>query len=129
MKIDNVLYIEDSIEKYMDIYHFLRDQRVSQIEWATDAEKALQILEKYEKEGRTIDLILSDMHFDYFGVDDRNAGERIMLLLREKGCKIPFVFCSSQNWKVEGSLGNIFYNPRRAWEIEAEQLFRDIKQL
>ena len=75
------------------------------------------------------DLLISDMHFDFYGTDDREAGEKTLNLIRERGYTIPVIFCSSQNWKIPGSIGNIFYNPRRDWEIEADELFRKIKAL
>ncbi len=129
MKVDKVLVVEDSIEKYMAIFRFLQTQNVKQIEWATNAQKAIEIIDKLALADVYFDLILSDMHFDFFGNDDRNAGEKLMNLLLERGFKIPFVFCSSQNWKIEGSMGTIFYNPFRDWENDAEELFRRIRSM
>ena len=129
MTINSILIIEDSTEKYMDIYSFLKQQGFTTVDWVTNAEKALQQIENAENPMKAYDLLLCDMHFDYFGKDDRAAGEKLMKLLREKGIEIPIIFCSSQNWKIEGALGNIFYNPRRSWEFEAEKLFNEIKQI
>ena len=129
MVVDRVLCIEDSNEKFMDMFRFLRNQNISHIDWAINAEKALELVENSTKAGTNYDLIISDMHFDYFGEDDRNAGEKTMNLLRSKNYLIPFVFCSSQNWKIEESIRNIFYNPRRDWESEAVQLFHAIKNM
>ena len=123
MVINRVLCIEDSTEKYMDINRFLRSQNIDDIGWVTNAEKAFETIAM-----NNYDLIVSDMHFDYFGVDDRNAGEKLLHLLRENGNLTPFIFCSSQNWKIEGSLGNIFYNPRRNWELEAEKLIKELRR-
>ena len=55
------------------------------------------------------------------------AGEKTMKRIRENGCVTPIVFCSSRNWKIPGAIGNIFYNPRSDWELEADRLFRELK--
>lgn len=112
----------------MDLFRFLRNQNVKRIEWAMDAEKAMRIISD-SMSTEPFDLILSDMHFNYYGKDDRNAGVKLLCLIQEKGYSIPLVFCSSQNWKIEGALGNIFYNPNRNWEIEAEQLIHDLREM
>ena len=127
MNIDNVLLIEDSTTKYMEIFRYLRRQGFSRIDWVSNAEDAINHIEESTQNNTPYDLIISDMHFDYFGVDDREAGEKLMNLIHEKGFNIPIIFCSSQNWKIPGSIGNIFYNPRRNWEFEADELFRRIK--
>ena len=129
MNIKRIIYIEDSTEKYMDVRNFLVRIDVQQIEWATNAEKGIEKIEKAMAENNPYDLLLVDMHFDYFGSDDHEAGEKTMKFLRNKGYEIPVIFCSSQNWKIPGALGNIFYNPRRDWELEAEELFREIRKM
>ena len=128
MQIKRLLYIEDSLEKYMDVSRVLRRLNITDIEWATTAEKAMTLIEKGYKNNSPFDVVLSDMHFDYFGIDDHEAGEKLMKLVHEKGYDIPFVFCSSQNWKIPESMGNVFYNPRRNWEIEMENLFKEINR-
>ena len=70
MIIKKVLCIEDSIEKYMAVFRFLRDQNVEQTEWVTNAENEIKKFEEAEKTGTRFDLILSDMHFDFFGEYD-----------------------------------------------------------
>ena len=127
MEIRRVLCVEDNTEKYMAINRFLRSQDVSKIEWVTNAEKAVDALAEANAAGRLYDLLLSDMEFEYYGSLDPEAGEKLMDLIREKGYDIPVIFCSSQNWNIPGSFGSIFYNPRRDWELEAAELFRNLK--
>ena len=129
MKINNVLFIEDSTTKYMEVFRYLRRQDISNIEWVSNAEDAINHLEESTQKETPYDLIISDMHFDYFGEDDREAGKKLMNLIHEKGYDIPIIFCSSQNWKIPGAVGNIFYNPRRYWEKEADELFKKIKAM
>lgn len=103
MKIKKVLYIEDSITKYMEVFRYLKGQGITTIDWATDTEEALNYVQEAVRAGDPYDLLVSDMHFNYFGENDREAGEKTLKLLHEKGYDIPTIFCSSQNWKVPGS--------------------------
>ncbi len=129
MNISKVLYIEDSTTKYMDVYRYLRRYGFATIDWVTNSVDAVEHLENAVQAEAPYDLLISDMHFDFYGTDDHEAGEKTLNLIRERGYTIPVIFCSSQNWKIPGSIGNIFYNPRRDWEIEADELFRKIKAL
>ena len=126
MKIEKVLIIEDSTTKYMDIYKYLKKKGIPVIEHTRNAEDALVSVESFQ-DNKPYDLIISDMHFNYFGEDNREAGERTMALFHEKGYDISTIFCSSQNWKIPGAIGNIFYNPRRDWEFEADKLFDELR--
>jgi len=126
MEIKKILYVEDNTGKYMDIASYLKRIGFSNIEWVRDAEKAVEALEKADI---PYDLLLFDMHFDFFGEDDQEAGEKLMNLMREKGYETPVIFCSSENWKIPGSFGTIYYNPRRNWEDDAKDLFNDLKKL
>ena len=129
MKIKKVLYIEDNTTKYMAVNRYLGKQKLSTLDWAKKAEEAIEMIEVAIKEGAPYDLIVSDMHFDFFGEDDHDAGEKVMKLLREKGINTPIIFCSSQNWIIPGAVGNIYYNPYRDWEIEADELFKKLKEI
>lgn len=129
MEIKKILFIEDTTEKYMEVYRFLRRQGYTEIDWVRNAQKAIEAVEKAKPSNETYSLVLSDMHFEFYGQDDHEAGIKTMNLFREKGYNIPVVFCSSQNWKIPGTIGNIFYNPRRDWEREAEELFRKMRKM
>ncbi len=129
MKTDKVMYIEDSASKYMDICKYLKTKGIKTVDWVTNAEDAIKQIEAAASEEAPYDLLVSDMHFDYFGKDDIEAGEKTLKLIREKGYTVPVIFCSSQDWVIPGSIGNIFYNPNRDWELEADELFREIKSM
>ena len=129
MTINKVLCIEDTQEKYMDVYSYLRNrQGVSEVDWAEDAENAIKYVEESIRKGEAYDLIVSDMTFDFFGKDDLEAGEKTLKMIRNKGCDTPVIFCSSQNCDIPGAFGNIFYNPDRDWEYEADKLFKKLKK-
>ena len=125
MDVKKVLYVEDNITKYMDVANYLKRVGVKEIEWVSNAEKAVAAIESASE---PFDLFLFDMHFNYYGQDDHSAGEKLMNLLREKGIDTPIAFCSSQNWKIPGSIGNIFYHPNRYWEEEVDAILNKIKK-
>ncbi len=129
MNIKKVLCIEDSMVKYMDIFRYLNRQGITSVDWVTNAEDALKRLDDSKQQNASYDLVVSDMHFDFFGEDDHEAGEKTMMLMRTKGHDVPVIFCSSQNWKVPGAIGNVFYNPNRDWESEADDLFAMIRSM
>jgi len=124
MEIKRVLYVEDSSAKYMDVANELKRLGVQDIEWVSSADKAVETLKNAEL---PFDLFLFDMHFNYFGVDDREAGEKLMYRLREEGYETPVIFCSTGNWKIPGAFGNIHYHPDRDWEDEAAELINKLK--
>ncbi len=129
MNVKKVLCIEDSMVKYMDVFRYLGRQGISNVDWVTNAEDALKRMEESRLQNDPYDLVMSDMHFDFFGSDDHEAGEKTLALMRKKGHDIPVIFCSSQNWRVPGSIGIIFYNPNRDWESEADDLFAFLRSM
>lgn len=124
MTINKVLYLEDNTMKYMSVSRFLNKIGICDIRHANNATQALEFLEK-----EIFDLIMLDMHFSFEEKDDQQAGEKTMDCIRKKGIGTPIIFCSSRNWKVPGSLGNIFYNERRDWECEAMELFQQLRKI
>ena len=129
MIVNRILYVEDTIAKYMDIRDYLNRLGYKNIEWVSNAAKAVEAVEKADAEGKSFDLFLFDMHFDYFGENDQKAGSRLMRYFREKGNNTPVIFCSSDNWRVNGSIGTVFYVPERDWEEELKDLIQTVKEL
>ncbi len=124
MDIKKVMYVEDNVMKYMSVVRLLKKIGVWDIKHANNSVEALKFVDT-EK----FDLIILDMHFQFDGKDDIQAGEKTMKCIREKGIKTPIIFCSSRNWKIPGTLGNIFYNERRNWECEAQELFQCLRSI
>ncbi len=129
MEIKRILYVEDNTSKYMDIVSYFKRMGYSDIEWADNSEKAFAAIRKAKEEGRAFDLYLFDMHFEYDHKDDRDAGEKLMHDVRAAGDETPIIFVSSDNWKVPGAIGNIWYLPQRDWEEEAEDLMAKLKRM
>lgn len=124
MKINKILYVEDNAIKYATVVRFIHGLGYGNVSHALDSNEAFELLKK-----ESFDLIMLDMHYKFDGIDDHVAGEKTMRWIREKGIETPIIFCSSRNWKIPGSLGNIFYNERRDWESEARELFQSLKEL
>ena len=126
MEINKILYVEDNNAKAMDVINQLRIMGFKDIQWVRNAQETIESIEKTDV---PFDLFLLDMHFDFFGSDDLEAGEKLMNLLREKGINTPVILCSSENWKIPGAFGNIFYHPDRFWEDEAKNLINRLKSI
>ncbi|MCM1234513.1 MAG: hypothetical protein NC489_30805 [Ruminococcus flavefaciens] len=121
MDIKKIIYIEDNAIKRAAVMRLL-GKLGSRADWAKGAEGGLEKIRQAHQAGEGYSLILLDMHFPFFGKDDPVAGEKTMRLIREMGVDAPIAFCSSQNWKVPGSIGTIWYNEYRDWEREAIEL-------
>ena len=129
MEIKRILYVEDTMEKYMAIYSYLKRLGYSDVEHAGNAEKAVELAEAAKLEGKPFNLFLFDMHFDFFGQDDQKAGRKLMDYFREKGYQTPVIICSSDNWRIPGSVGTVFYIPDRDWEEELKDLISTVKEM
>lgn len=124
MDIKKVIYVEDNTMKYMSVVRLLNKIGIWDIKHANNSVEALKLVD-----AEKFDLIMLDVHFQFDGEDDRQAGEKTMKCIRKKGIETPIIFCSSRNWKVPGTLGNIFYNERRDWESEAMELFQYLRTI
>ena len=91
-----------------------------------DAKKRIEEIERAILEETPYDLLICDMHFDFYGELRGDAGERTMKFLREKGIEIPIVFCSSQNYKVPGAYDNIYFSERANWEDDIRRVVRSL---
>lgn len=117
-----VINIEDNAMKHTAIKRELGKLGVKSVARARNAESGIEMIQTAIDSGEPFDLLVSDMHFDFFGEEDMEAGEKTMKKLREMGIQIPVIFCSSQNWKIPGSIGTVFYNANRDWEGDLKML-------
>ncbi|MGB4661759.1 MAG: hypothetical protein WBI07_21475 [Mobilitalea sp.] len=129
MKIKKVINIEDTILKHVAIKRELESEGIRLIVLADNAEKGIKEIEQAEVAGEPYDLLVCDMHFNFFGKDDTEAGEKTLKHLREKGIKLPVVFCSSQNWQIQGSIGTVFYNEQRYWEQDMREMIKKVEAI
>ncbi|MCC8152679.1 MAG: hypothetical protein LIO96_14890 [Lachnospiraceae bacterium] len=117
-----VINIEDNVMKHTAIKRELVKLGVKSVAWARNAESGIAMIQSAIESDKPFGLLVSDMHFDYFGSEDMDAGEKTMNKLREMGIQIPVIFCSSQNWKIPGAVGTVFYNANRDWEGDLKML-------
>ena len=129
MKINKVINIEDTILKHVAIKRELKAEGIQQVVLADNAEKGIEEIERAKAAGEPYELLVCDMHFDFFGKDDSEAGEKTLKLLREKGIEIPVIFCSSQNWQIPGSIGTVFYNESRYWEQDMREMIKKVEAM
>ncbi len=92
MNIKRILIIEDNNTKYIGVSMYLKKYDFDTIDWARNASDAIEQLEDAIQHKAPYDLIISDMHFDFFGTDDHSAGEKTLKLIREKGYTTPVIF-------------------------------------
>lgn len=121
MKIQNVINIEDDTIKNCDITKALKKNGVKEVKWAETAELGIIEIERAISVGQPYDLLVLDMHFDFFGKVDNEAGEKTLNLLRKKGIEIPVIMCSSQNFIIPGTVACIYYNNIRDWESDLKK--------
>ena len=121
MKIQNVINIEDDAMKNCDITKALKKYGVKEVKWAATAELGIMEIELAIAAGQPYDILVLDMHFDFYGEIDNQAGEKTLNLLREKGIEIPVIMCSSQNWNIQGTVACILYNDKRDWESDMKR--------
>lgn len=129
MKIKKVINIEDTVLKHIAIKKELEAEGIRQVVRADNAEKGIEEIERAEATGEPYDLLICDMHFNFFGKDDLEAGEKTLKLLRKKGIGIPVIFCSSQNWQIPGAVGTVFYNECRYWEQDMQEMVRKVEAM
>lgn len=127
MKIKKVINIEDSILKHVAIKRELKSEGVNQVILADNATKGIEEIERAITVGEPYDLLILDMHFNFMGKDDREAGEKTLKIIREKGINIPVIFCSAQNWQIPGSIGSVFYNEHRYWEQDMRAILKKVE--
>lgn len=121
MNIIKVINIEDCAIKHSSVTKELHQLGVKEVFWAKDAKSGIDEIERAIADGKAYDLLVLDMHFEFYGEIDKAAGEKTMKLLREKGIEIPIIFCSSQNWNIPGAIASVFYNERRYWEADLKR--------
>lgn len=124
-----IVYIEDKVDKYMAVKRALDSLGITDVCRAKDSETGIEKIEQAIAEGQPYDLLISDMHFPIDGEFDRNAGEKTMQRLRDRGINIPVIFCSSQNWKIPGAVDTIFYNEMRDLQQDIKAALEKVKKL
>ena len=129
MEIKRIIQVEDEPIKGAAIKRVLRDEGFRNLLQVDTAEKCIEEIQKAFKEGNPYDLLISDMHFDFFGQDDEQAGEKTVAKLRELGIEIPVIYCSSLNYQLPEAVACVNYNPYRNWEQQMREALKKAKTL
>ena len=119
------LYFEDDLDKYLEVSGLLEQIHV-QVVWATNLKEGLQKLDTAEP----FDLIITDMQFPLTSVTasfSDSAGVQVLMAVRERRLQIPVILCSSVNYDLAGTYGNVWYSKLRPWKAELADLVRSLK--
>lgn len=112
-KIKKILNIEDDVLKHCEINRALEWNCLPKAEFATTAEKGIEMIETAIAEGAPYELLITDMHFPVNGEDNHKAGIYVMDELKRKNILIPTIVCSSVRYSIPEIVGCIFYNRSR----------------
>ena len=114
MIVTKVLNIEDTMSKHIDVLRALERCGVKTVAHATNAEEALDMIEKAIAGGMPYHAIVSDMYFPISpGGMERQAGMYVIEELEARGIDVPVIVCSSARMVIPEIVGCIHYNPYR----------------
>ena len=123
-----ILNFEDNVFKYHDICKVLKDELSVTVDQASNLEKGVEMLQKAYDEGRSYDLIITDMWFPVrFGEKPEQSGELLIKTLEKRQLNIPVIMCSSINYQIPGILGSVHYSENENWEIQLIQMVKKLK--
>lgn len=126
MKKLTVLIVEDDVFKYHQVKAALSECCLCSVSWAESVEQALQMAEQMSGEGKTPDLIITDMHYPIAGPDtlDPKAGLVLISRLKEQGMNVPVVICSSVRYELSQAFACIWYSPARSLSLDLREVVR-----
>ena len=116
---------DDEILKAMEIKRTLARQGISDVDIIRNQEQLWEEIYRSLAEGKTIDLIVSDMQYPLASGEkpDEESGLKLIERLKEEKLEIPVVICSSIRYRdIPGALGCVWYN--RLTDLEAA--FREV---
>lgn len=109
-KVKKIINIEDSIGKHWDINRALIWNGYPAAELAKNAENGLAMIEAAIAEGNPFELLITDMHYPVYGLDDPKAGLFVIEELKRREIEIPIIACSSVRYCIPEIVGCVFYN-------------------
>ena len=102
------------MSKHIDVLRALERCGVKTVAHATNAEEALDMIEKAIAGGMPYHAIVSDMYFPISpGGMERQAGMYVIEELEARGIDVPVIVCSSARMVIPEIVGCIHYNPYR----------------
>ena len=114
MIVRKVLNIEDYMVKHVDVLRALNRCGITNVDHATTATEALDMIEAAIENGKPYHAIVSDMYFPISpGGLEAKAGMYVIEELQSRGIDIPIIVCSSARMVIPEIVGCIHYNPIR----------------
>lgn len=126
-KIKRILNIEDDVLKHCEINRALEWNGFPKAEFATTAEKGIEMIETAIAEGVPYELLITDMHFPVNGENNHKAGIYVIDELKRKNIFIPTIVCSSVRYNIPEIVGCIFYNRGRDLDWDFREILNNLK--
>lgn len=123
-----VLVVDDNVFKAVDIKKALEFNGIRNITLVRNQEDVWGEIDKSKENGKSIDLIVTDMHYPLeSGLEaDYNAGYILLERMKERGIQIPVIVCSTQNFHSPDALGTVWYNELRDIESDFKEILRNL---
>lgn len=123
-----VLVVDDNVFKAVDIKKALEFNGIRNIVLVRNQEAVWDEIDRSKENGKSIDLIVTDMHYPLEAGQeaDHNAGYILLERMKERGIQIPVIICSTQNFHSPDALGTVWYNELSDIEFDFKELLRKL---
>ncbi|WP_026499514.1 hypothetical protein [Butyrivibrio sp. WCD2001] len=125
-----VINLEDEPIKHRKICNELEKVRIKEddIDWVTNLEDGIEKIREAIESGKPYDIAVTDMYYpERPGSGDAPSGEAFISKMKEFGIDIPIILISSQNLRVPGILGTVYFLENSDWEDDLQMLVRKIQ--
>lgn len=124
----NVLVVDDNVFKAVEIKKALKFNGIRNIVHVRNQEAVWGEIDKSKENGKSVDLIVTDMHYPLEqGLEaDHDAGFILIERMKERGIKIPVIICSTRNFHSPDALGTVWYNELRDIEFDFKELLQKL---
>ena len=121
----NILYAEDSNEKYMSVMMALKPEKTINIKRVSSVFDAIDAIKNTDE---PFDAILTDMRYPLSNVGDVDdeAGIELIHRLKEENVDIPVIVLSSVNYKIDEAHKTLWYSNLNPWDKELISVLKNI---
>ena len=128
----NVLVVDDNMFKLNDVKEALRTNGIQKenIKTARNLEEVWKMLDLIESQGKTVDLLVTDMNYP-LQAGERSNGEAGFILieqLKKKNMDIPVIICSTRNFSETSVLGTVWYSELRNLDVEFRRVLKKLEE-
>lgn len=123
------IIVDDSILKAIDIRKALEFNGIMDVNIVSSQDKLWNEIYQGREEGKTVGLIVTDMHYPLkAGADpDEEAGMKLIDRLAREGINIPVIICSSRNYRIPKALGSVWYNDLTDIRFEFKEVLKSYR--